>query len=90
MENIIKEIKESFRDGKIDNRIGFIRGNFETFEEWMIDYFQLEKYYNWDEDDCLDEDEFNELRKLSENNIKKLNTVIFEECVKRLKIELQL
>jgi hypothetical protein len=83
MENIIKEIKESFRNGKIDNRIGFIRGNFETFEEWMIDYFQLEKYYNWDEDDCLDEDEFN-------NNIKKLNTVIFEECVKRLKIELQL
>ena len=78
----IKEIEKNFRDGKVDKRIGVILGSFNTFGEWMIENFELEKYYDVDVED-LDEDEF-------QNNIKKLEKVIFEECVKRLRKEMDI
>ncbi len=74
------EIEESFRNGKIDNRIGFLRGDFETFEQWIIETFELEKYYDVENED-ISEDEIN-------HNMNKLNKVIFEECIKRLRKEL--
>jgi len=74
------EIEESFRNGKIDNRIGFLRGDFETFEQWIIETFELEKYYDVENED-ISEDEIN-------YNMNKLNKVIFEECIKRLRKEL--
>jgi hypothetical protein len=82
MENIIKEIEESFRNGEVDNRIGFLRGNFETFEEWMVVNFKLNKYYDI-ESEVYSEEE-------TQKNITRLNNVIFEECVERLRLELNL
>ena len=74
----IVEIEESFRNGKIDNRIGFLRGDFETFESWMIETFELEDYYDKGSYEGF------------EYIISKLRKVIFEECVNRLRKELHI
>ena len=54
----------------------------ETFEEWMVVNFKLNKYYDI-ESEVYSEEE-------TQKNITRLNNVIFEECVERLRLELNL
>jgi len=78
----IVEIEDSFRNGNIDNRIGFLRGDFETFEEMMIESFDLNVFFDVDSEN-FSSDEI-------DDNIQKLRKVLFEECVNRLRKELVL
>jgi hypothetical protein len=82
MEKVVKGIKESFRNGDMDSRMSFLKGSYETFEQWMLDYFELGEYYDVDSEVFS----YEEVKK----NSKMLNDVIFEECVERLRLELNL
>ena len=78
----VKEVEGIFRSGDLDGCMGYIRGDFETFEGMMIDTLDLGDYYEVDSED-FSEDEV-------DDNIEKLKSVLFEECVNRLRIELRI